>query len=328
MKIPKIERKWGLVILLSVIIPTGLLAIFYLMQVSEISETILVEAVELEIERPDTTVDVHRTIENSYIKDECLIYFNISMDSYLSRHISLGASVKANVSRGFIQGLRISFSEEYNLSYIQILLDGENLYFHVFENLRTQNVVDIGDEGGTFGLGEALKGYVDAAGVNNPSRVRYEFVVRWFLNSPQNRSHQMEVTLELTYNNGTALKKAVLPIQLKLASDSGDNFETAKEISLGEYTGWIHFINDREDYLKIWIARGETVEMQLSSPTYLFKFELYLYDSTRNLVASSYSNAGPYTEKIVFTANRSDWWYIKVTKGSGYGLYTLLINEG
>ncbi|MGQ9459969.1 MAG: hypothetical protein ACUVRA_01890 [Candidatus Bathyarchaeaceae archaeon] len=319
--------------LLAVVLPVSLLVSFRLAGILQepktIIETITLEAVEWEIERPDVIWGpINEIVQNTYTDDGCSILFDILIASYItgpdryggSDFLSLGAEVKANVSEGFVEGLRISFSENYSGSQIDILEQD----FPISENLETRNVVDYVD--GAGGIGEGLKGYVEADGVNKPSHVYYRIWVDWILRSPENESHEMEVSLQLTYNNGTAFKKVVLPIILKLSEDAGDTFETAKEISFGNYTGWIRITTDPEDFFKVWMEEGKTVNIHLSPKPYLGKIlELHFYNTSRDLVASACSEI---QEEITYTINQSGWWYIRVVNPhSGFTQYELSIQE-
>jgi len=189
----------------------------------------------------------------------------------------MGAEVEANVSNGFVRELCVSFNENYNLSQINIL---EPPDFQIAsENLRTGKVVDWSD--GKGGLGESLKGYVEAVGVNKPSYVYCRVWVDWFLRPSQNQSNDLEVRLELTYHNGTALKEAVLPVMLKFAEDAGDTIETAKEIGFGNYTGWHHVWNDPEDFFKVWMNEGKTVKTHRRNNLHYKPIRLVVHPSSQ-----------------------------------------------
>ena len=340
MRVTEVIRKRKIIVLLSIIIivPVFLLAAFTLMHETQTPETVMGEAVTWEIERPDMGLDIWETVENSYMDEGCSILFDILISHYDPDameyknydYVSLVAEAEANASNGFVKGLRISFSENYNWSQVNILEEPDYKYSIKSENLRTRNVVDYADEpGGTGGLGETSKGYVEAAGVNKPNHVYYRICVHWILRSPQNQSHQMQVTLQLTYNNGTALKEAVLPVVLKLALDAGDTFETAKEIGFGNYTGWTHITTDPEDFYKVWMDEGKTVRIQLSPKIRSgYIFDLHLYNPSGEIVASSCSKIQDNTEEITYAINQSGWWYIRVVNAyAAYGLYTLSIQE-
>jgi hypothetical protein len=263
--------------------------------------------------------------------DGCLIRFNIIIEQYDPDEmlyfdlpcVSLTIEVEANFSEGFVDGLRISFSENYNWSQVKIWMEHYDIRT---ENLQTLKAVDFEsvDESG-----QSLKGYVEAAGVNRPSHVYYRIFVDWVLQSPQNQSHSMTATLQLRYSDGTVLKEAVLPIVLKLAEDVGDTFEAAKEIGFGNYTGWHHILTDPEDFYKVWMEEGKTVKIQLSQkPPLGIILDLYFYNTSKGLAASSCSKIRNHTEEITYTINQSGWWHIRVVNAdSAYGLYNLSIQE-
>lgn len=334
MKVTEGIRKRKILVLLSImiIVPVILLTGFTLMRETQTPETVMGETVTWEIERPDVIWGpMYETVENTYMDDNCSILFDVLIPGYTegperygaSDFLLIGVEVEANVSEGFVDGLRVSFSENYNWSQVNIL--EEPAYDNRAENLETRNVVDYVD--GTGGVGESLKGYVEAVGVNKPSNVYYLTWVDWILRSPENQSHSMEISLQLTYNNGTVLKEAVLPIILKLSEDAGDTLETAKEIGFGNYTGWIRITTDPEDFFKVWMEEGKTVNIQLSPKPYLGKIlELHFYNTSRDLVASACSEI---QEEITYTINQSGWWYIRVVNPhSGFTQYELSIQQG
>jgi len=320
------KRKPVIVLFIIIIVLIVLLTGLTLMREMPTPETVTGDTVTWEIERPDTIKGISETVENVYEDGGCLILFDIIIGSYFSgASVSMGAEVEANVSNGFVRELCVSFNENYNLSQINIL---EPPDFQIAsENLRTGKVVDWSD--GKGGLGESLKGYVEAVGVNKPSYVYCRVWVDWFLRPSQNQSNDLEVRLELTYHNGTALKEAVLPVMLKFAEDAGDTIETAKEIGFGNYTGWHHVWNDPEDFFKVWMNEGKTVKIQLRQRKLRgIILDLYLYNTSRDLVASSCSKIRNHTEEITYTINQSGWWYIQVVNDdSADGLYILSIQD-
>jgi hypothetical protein len=97
--------------------------------------------------------------------------------------------------------------------------------------------------------------------------------------------------LDFIYNNGTAFRKVVLPLKLRLASDAGDSFETAKEIGFGNYTGWASWLmHDTEDFYKIFLEEGENVRIQLSPKVLeMTIYDLRLFNASGSLVESSCS---------------------------------------
>jgi hypothetical protein len=327
----KIAIPLAIIITISVILLTG----FTLMHETQTPETVIGEAVTWEIERPtDIFGPMNEIVENTYSDDGCSILFNVSIPHYDdsdwrwggSASLFLDACMEANVSEGFVDGLSISFNENYNWSQIDVWKDTPL----ESENLETRSVVDCADKAGwTGGLGESLKGCVAAVGVKKPGHVCYRISVDWILQSPQNQSHSMEASLQLTYNNGTTLKEVILPVVLKVASDAGDTLETAKEIGFGNYTGWHHILIDPEDFYKVWMEEGKTVKIQFSQkPPLGTIFDLYLYNTSCDLVASSCSKIRNHIEEITYTINQTGWWYIQVVNShAGFGLYTLSIQE-
>jgi hypothetical protein len=336
----EVAKKWKIAFLLSIIVPVGLLAGFALFRNQAIPEKVFVNAVSWEMERPNELWGpMTETVENTYNSDNCSILFRISINHYIDHdpdHLNVDctfliARVNASVSNGFIEGLRISFTENYNASQVNIMEAPDTYTAVETENLKIWNVVDYADKpSASGGLNESFKGYMEATGMNRPANVYLRNVVHWLLRSQPDQNNEMEVVLQLTYYNGSALKEAVMPIVLKLASDAGDTFETAKEIGFGNYAGWANAASDIEDFYKIWIDQEKTVKIQLSPKERLTNtFELDLYNSSGELIGSSASEIQGNTEQITFTTNEPGYWYLRTVIGyAGIGLYTLSIEAG
>ena len=173
-----------------------------------------------------------------------------------------------------------------------------------------------------------MKSYLKTVGVDQPSSVRLSNVFAWILRTPNNQSHQMEVTLELTYWDQTAYKKIVAPIILNIVADEDNSFETARVVNKGHHKAYVHIWDDPEDYYKIWLENRETVTMQLS-PQVSVDLDLYLYDPSQNLAASSNSTQLGFVEQITYTANQPGWWSIRVVLiGAGFDVYSLSLEGG
>ena len=143
-----------------------------------------------------------------------------------------------------------------------------------------------------------------------------------------NVSHQLTVSSEITYYNGTVYKRVVLLIVLQVIADAGGSFETARTIGFGNHTAFIHFVDDPKDYYKIWLNEGQMVSIMLSiqEPNPGLYLHLYLYSPDGNPVASSSSTKPNSTEQITYTINQPGSWYIQVLDPyAGHTLYTLSI---
>ncbi|MDH5447801.1 MAG: PPC domain-containing protein, partial [Candidatus Bathyarchaeota archaeon] len=176
---------------------------------------------------------------------------------------------------------------------------------------------------------ECVEASVYMDGVNQPRSIYFKASLTWKLKTANNESHQITVSSEITYYNGTAYRKVVLPIVLHVVADAGDCFETARTISFGNHTAFIEFIDDPEDWYMIWFEEGQSVSAMLimQEPRGLY-LDLYLYNPDGTLVANSSSREPNGIEQITHTISQSGNWYIRVLNPSAAEtLYTLSIEE-
>jgi len=152
----------------------------------------------------------------------------------------------------------------------------------------------------------------------------------WVFGDPNNENHQLNVALEATYYNGAAYRKIILPIQFHIWVDAGNNFESAKQIDVGNYTAFLGIgtpfpgCDDLEDYYRLRVEEDKNIHVQITHQTNI-DFNLYLYDPNENLLASSCSRPPEVMESIFLTAEASGWYYIRVTVVLGSGMYTLKV---
>lgn len=319
------KRKWIFLALLSIAVPMILLATLRLTRILQeplvISETKTLEAVKWEIERPHRLIDVKHTVKSFYSDEDISINYSVFVHGF-HREISMSVNTTATANQGFIGGLNITFWEDYNNSEVRFFQvhAWPKIYSHV-ENLSI-------DDYAHHLQGRGLKAFIELVGLNHPKRVHFHGVVQWFLRSPKNQTHQMEIATELIYFNGTAYKKIVQSFQLEVRPDDNNSFETAEQIEEETYP-WLYvdYTYDREDYYKIDVTEGQriyAVMKILQRPDQ--DFNLYLYDPSRNLKGESKRGAG-YTDSIDFVADSTGSWYIKVNATSGdFGFYTLRLD--
>ncbi|AGK60950.1 hypothetical protein Asulf_00946 [Archaeoglobus sulfaticallidus PM70-1] len=105
-----------------------------------------------------------------------------------------------------------------------------------------------------------------------------------------------------------------------VATASASVWDNAEEVFPGTcyfgeltYTGEVH-------YYKVQLSAGNSITISLSGPADA-DFDLYIYDPSVNLIASSTS--GDSEESCTFTASVSGYYLIEVTSCSGTGSYML-----
>ncbi len=102
-----------------------------------------------------------------------------------------------------------------------------------------------------------------------------------------------------------------------------DSFATATLISAGSRTGYLDSY-DTVDYFKIYVTSGQVINASMTPPSNA-DFDLYLYDPYQSQVDSSTSGTG-ITDSVSHTATSSGYHYIKVSRYSGSGYYTLTVS--
>ncbi len=102
--------------------------------------------------------------------------------------------------------------------------------------------------------------------------------------------------------------------------DAGDDFDTATEISVGNYEGFVESF-DVNDYYKIFVSEGNTIHVTMT-PSIGSNLDLKLFDPNEDLVGES-TNVGDVEESISYTAETSGDHFILVYFVSPTSSYTL-----
>jgi len=331
------RRKWIIsVATIAIIVPVSLMVLSLngFFSQSPTPEGITVETVTWEIERPSEMLGIHQIAENIYTNEEASLNLTIYLDDYDEEcgmyggydSLAMNVSVAAEVGNGFVKNVNITFYNDTQPSQVRwadwYRLNGRLHYTGQFENLSVADYSQYRESE------QYMKASTNLEGINKPSAVYFNTPMHWILRTANDKSHQITVASEITYNNGTAYKRVVLPIVLRVIADADDSFETARTISFGNHTAFIHWGDDPEDYYRIWLDQNQVINIQLSMPEppsglYL---DLYLYSPDGSLVANSTSRKPDSIEQITYTINQSGNWYIRVLNlPSGYNLYTLSI---
>jgi len=105
-------------------------------------------------------------------------------------------------------------------------------------------------------------------------------------------------------------------------TDASNSLSAATTIPAGTGIGYIDS-TDTDDYYKVSVNSGQTVSVSLTPP-YGSDFDLYLYDTSQSYIDSS-TLGGSQTDMVEGTAIASGYFYIRVYKWSGSGIYSLSI---
>jgi len=316
----------------------GLLASFRLTGILSgpiaIAETITLETVKWESERPYTNIDIKESIRGFY-KNEIELLSEISVDDYHSSSLEYGGSgyialvvnVTTHLQAGFVNSVSILLYEDYENSEINFFNVDTWPKFHAHvENL---SIADYSH----YQLGKGLKAFIKMTSVNRPKGAHFDGPLHWILRSPQDRSHSLEVAIEIVYYNGSAYSKVVQPFQLRIGPDDNNSFETAQEITEGYYPrfyiGARPDAGDFKDFFKIYVSQGQRIRVNVTGTDELLievpVIHLYLYDHERNLVAAK--ERFDYFQTLDVAAYSSGFWFIEVRLDGGHGFYSLTISQ-
>ena len=320
-------RNWKTALLLSLIIPIGLLATFKITGVvrepATVSETITLEPVKWELERPGGMITIKDTVESFYDDESISLCSSVYLGHYLDfpeHEISpIIMNVTVTLPTGFVNDVNITFWEGYEYSEVGFFeVHAWPKFYSHGENL---SIVDYAHHLS----GEGLKAFMELAGVNRPKSVHFSGIVHWILGSPIDQTHVMEAAVELVYFNGTVYKRLVQPYQLKVGPDDNNSFETADTIGQGA-DSWLYLGGyDVEDYYKIHVEQGHVISINVSG-TLLPKpaFYLDLYDPAGEWKAGS--SRWDYSHTVTYVADSAGDWFIRTRVYENYGFYSLAVN--
>lgn len=352
------QRKWVSAGLLAIIVPMGLLVGFKLTGVitepyTAIAETTTIETVQFAMEKP--IIDAAhpwKWIQNYYqdeeVRAEFLVfphsYFNNWSDYGGSSYTGMNVTAVANVSLGFVSSMRFTFRESYPNSHVCLIggspnSDAYSPSFYTLENLALEE--------SAYGfnrwwlLENNTKAYIKAKGINQPSKTYFSTVAHWVLQSSFNQTHQLEITLALTYWNTSCYKEVVLPIVLSLQPDS-NSFDDAAVLTCWTYVGFSGRYQDREDYYKVWLEQDSEFQLKIAYPdAYNLshrpnpQVDMHIYNSNLELKATSLYAENP-TAQMTFTTDTTGWWYIQISRDTpdlsrpiddgDYVQYTYILN--
>lgn len=341
---------WKAALLLSIIVPVGLLTAWRIMQLQnelppENIETVTLDPVVWEFEKCFRTTDYplwfnssdEAHVNNTYRNGFASITHTIIPAQYIvnfgdyegSSFFSIGVNLTASVTEGFLENIRIVFSEGYNVS--QVWLGATSIPSFVTWGNLTRKDWACGFYREWLLEGD-VKAFVETEVENHSREVLFStWGVHWILRAPENISQQLEIAAEVTYFNGTSHVKVVLPILVRLMEDVGDTLEDARTIDAGIYRGYLSaFLRDYDvDCYGMWLLKGQTVRLRMAFRQ-VSDVNLTLYDPGRNPKASVssaryYDDDTHFTEELARTIDADGYWHIKLSAGFDNGIYLLTV---
>ncbi len=212
------RRRWVSITLLSIVIPVGLLVGFRLtgiLQEPLKPEIVKAEAVKWSMMRPAEKgimeeLYMSKNLTNVYSADaaffevNAVIYWYHENDPawpfYKNDGLTVHLTASTSIRSGFVHSLVVRFSDNDGSTSVDIFEDPNAIRLY---NIEVQKIVD----------GQPIS-YIETLAVNQSDYCMLETSMYWVFFDENSVDHEMTVALEVTYFNGTAYHKAVLPIQL------------------------------------------------------------------------------------------------------------------
>lgn len=207
------KRKALPMILLSIMVPISLLVTFRLTGVLReppTLETITIDEVRWQMERPTKNTLIKEKVEKTYIDDAISIFATVSIHRYYENSlarpynnrdgIAFRVDVNATAIQGFIASLVVKF---FPLDVNATIYTGAFLGGY---NTTVTYVKSIGTNTDTA--------YVEAKVSRSPCSLMVP--AHWVFIDQTLENHQLRVNIEVTYSNETTHQTIVVPIVLKL----------------------------------------------------------------------------------------------------------------
>jgi hypothetical protein len=290
------------------------------------TETITLDAVNWQMERPSVSINLFENITCNY-SDSIMTTAIVEIPRYYEGGLSFfdsdGIEFYVNVS--VTEGVATVISVEYDL------MDTNQFVWISDDSLElvSSNATITGMK--QFGINES-DAHLQAEVVSCPCYLASH--VFWgFLDG--DGTHGLEVVFKIMYFNGTTYRQVILPMQISMWADAGNNFENAAQIIYGNYTGYVGigmpppWCDDLDDYYMLWAEEGTNIRVkmvQMANATNI-DFDLYFYGPNKELLASSRQPRPNTAEVIVQTIEVTSWYYIRVEAAFGFGLYSLEITS-
>jgi hypothetical protein len=209
-------KKQKAAILLSLIVPLSLLFTFRftgILQGPINPETYTVEAVMWNMNRPDKLTPLDKTLINRYNDDVLSTTFKVYAGHYEENYvwgegpcnsdsILFGFEATANITTGFIHSFVIRFSQVDTSAAFDVYEDNDHIFLH---NVTLGAISQAWTED---------NGYIEAYAVNNRDCCNLTMFGQWIFYDDNNTNHNIMFTLETLYYNGTAYRKAEMPMQI------------------------------------------------------------------------------------------------------------------
>lgn len=208
------NQKWFSIALLGVILPVSLLVTFKLTGIIPEPlqpKTFRADVVSSNITRPSKST-TYGWVTNHYSDAVASVELKVAIGTYhvgdpryaYSDYLNLKIVAMANMSQGFIQSVTVQFLRTSNKN--SVVNVNEDPDYSSTECLKIEKIYDYSTES---------EAYIMATTVGEPENCSLTSHAYWiFLNEEEDIDHFLIINFETTYYNGTAYRKAILPIQI------------------------------------------------------------------------------------------------------------------
>jgi len=219
-------RKWIAFSLLAVVLPVSLLVTFRLTGIlPEPLETITMDPVSWQMDRPSDHVYINERVENNYASHNVSAMMGVYVTSYQenSRDIPFayghsrrdGVTFRPYINLTFTQGFVESILIEFRLleadASIFVHSEREESIYVLSPPLKEYNssVTDI-----KWYAENLDTAFIEAQALQSPCGL--ETQAYWIFDDENDKRHQLEVMLEIDYFKGTTHQKITVPLVLQM----------------------------------------------------------------------------------------------------------------
>jgi len=206
------ERKWQVTLLLSIIVPAGVLTglgLNSLRNKPAISQTINLNPISWNMTRPANLLVINKSLENVYADETILLNFKLFIwvydndDPWVGDLVEVRPRLAVNLSKGYVDSLTIRFSGIDTASHLDIISGPIGSFLWV-NNLQINAIED---------SWKTSQPYVAATATGKPEDCSLVLMTYWIFSDKNSQNHMLTATLELVYFDGDVYKKVVAPIQ-------------------------------------------------------------------------------------------------------------------
>ncbi len=209
-------------LILIIVAVLAFMTLYEILQAPSNPDTFEIKSATWNMTRPvgaDYFVPLNENVSNAYISDEAAVGLEVLIHYFIARrstevhnmtviteyeHLALTLNASATISEGFVHSMVIKFSSELHNSSLNIDEDPDHF---TLRDIEIHEIVD-----------RKAESYIDAQAVGKPKSCMFTDRFEWIFYDLNILDHQVLVTLEATYFNGTAYRKAVIPTQLAALS--------------------------------------------------------------------------------------------------------------